>query len=249
MLKNTLTIGSVYIGDASTLSILQLIRIIVENTAGTDMGSPFINDPKRHRIMENIIDFPEGMKVPSFLPDRVTADVLIESFFVNVRFRRFPLFIGRDQTNHFQTCGIIEVFDRQSFLDGVESCYRDPLSADNYFLCHLFLVLSLGLLLAAPPVGTRQETVIQKLLSAKTDRAELFFRSAKSMCDPDSGFEDADFWSVQALSLMTVYMMAVSKRNRAYAYLGTLETTHGRSMANMITYRHGCTIRLRPGTA
>lgn len=67
------------------------------------------------------------------------------------------------------------------------------------------------------------------------------------MCDPDSGFEDADFWSVQALSLMTVYMMAVSKRNRAYAYLGTFETTHYRSMTNMIT-RHGCTVRLRPGT-
>jgi len=86
--QKTLTIDLVYIGDASTLSILQLIRIIVENTAGTDMGSPFINDPKRHRIMENIIDFPEGMKVPSFLPDRVTADVLIESFFVNVRVRK-----------------------------------------------------------------------------------------------------------------------------------------------------------------
>ena len=40
------------------------------------------------------------------------------------------------------------------------------------------------------------------------------------MCDPDSGFEDADFWSIQALSLMTMYMLVVSKRNRAYAYLG-----------------------------
>lgn len=49
------------------------------------MGSPFINDPKRHRIMENIIDFPENTKVPSFLPERQTADVLIESYFVNVR--------------------------------------------------------------------------------------------------------------------------------------------------------------------
>lgn len=74
-----------YIGDASTLSILQLIRIIVENTAGTDMGSPFINDPKRHRILEKIIDFPENARLPSILPDKQTADILIESYFINVR--------------------------------------------------------------------------------------------------------------------------------------------------------------------
>ncbi|KAK0623025.1 fungal-specific transcription factor domain-containing protein [Immersiella caudata] len=190
-----------YIGDASTLSILQLIRIIVENTAGTDMGSPFINDPKRHRILESIIDFPENTKVPSILPDKQTADILIESYFIN-------------------TCGLIEVFDRKAFIDGVETVYRDPLSAGHHSLCHLFLVLALGLLLAAPTAGSRQEAIIHKLLAAKMDRAELFFRSARSMCDPDSGFEDADFWSVQALSLMTVYMLAVSKRNRAYAYLG-----------------------------
>jgi hypothetical protein len=173
----------------------------VENTAGTDMGSPFINDPKRHRILESIIDFPENTKVPSILPDKQTADILIESYFIN-------------------TCGLIEVFDRKAFIDGVETVYRDPLSASNFFLCHLFLVLALGLLLAAPTAGSRQEAIIHKLLAAKMDRAELFFRSARSMCDPDSGFEDADFWSVQALSLMTVYMLAVSKRNRAYAYLG-----------------------------
>ncbi|KAK3357563.1 fungal-specific transcription factor domain-containing protein [Lasiosphaeria hispida] len=190
-----------YIGDASTLSILQLIRIIVENTAGSDMGSPFINDPKRHRIMENIIDFPENMKIPSMLPDRQTADVLVDSYFTN-------------------TCGIIEVFDKRAFIADVDTCYLDPLSTSPRFLCHLFLVLALGLLLAAPTPGSIEEEIIRKQLSAKEDRAEVFFRSAKTMCDPDSGFEDADFWSVQALSLMTIYMLAVSKRNRAYAYLG-----------------------------
>lgn len=71
-------------GDASTLSILQLIRIIVESTAGPEVGSPFIDDPKRHRIMENIIHFPENTMVPSCLPDRETTDVLVDSYFVNV---------------------------------------------------------------------------------------------------------------------------------------------------------------------
>ena len=71
-------------GDASTLSILQLIRIIVESTAGAEVGSPFIDDPKRHRIMENIIDFPENTMVPCCLPDRETTDILVESYFINV---------------------------------------------------------------------------------------------------------------------------------------------------------------------
>ena len=34
------------------------------------------------------------------------------------------------------------------------------------------------------------------------------------------GLEDADFWSVQALLLMTVFMLAKSKRNTAFALLG-----------------------------
>lgn len=52
------------------------------------------------------------------------------------------------------------------------------------------------------------------------DRAEIFFRSAKCLGDPTSGFEDADFWSVQALLLMSVYMLTKTKRNAAYAYHG-----------------------------
>ncbi|KAK3990564.1 activator of stress genes 1 [Cladorrhinum sp. PSN332] len=190
-----------YIGDASTLSILQLIRIIVESTAGPEMGSPFIDDPKRHRIMENIIEFPPDTRVPTLLPDKDTADYLIESYFTN-------------------TCGMIEVFDKSTFLRSVESCYRDPPSSSKFFLCHFFLVQALGLLLAAPAPGTPQAALVERQLAAKPDRAELFFRTARTMCDPGAGFEDADFWSVQALSLMTLYMLIISKRNTAYAYLG-----------------------------
>jgi hypothetical protein len=61
-----------------------LIRIVVENTAGSDMGSPFIDDPKRHRILESIIDFPQNIRSPAPLPDKETADVLIASYFTNV---------------------------------------------------------------------------------------------------------------------------------------------------------------------
>lgn len=44
--------------------------------------------------------------------------------------------------------------------------------------------------------------------------------NAKSLNDPLHGFEDADFWSVQALLLMSYYMLVKSKRNTAFALLG-----------------------------
>ncbi len=114
--------------------------------------------------------------------------------------------------------------DKTSFLQSVEECYKDPPSASNYFLCNLYLVLALGLLLAAPAPNSLEEAIVQKQLAAQPDRAELFFRSARTMCDPGDGFEDADFWSIQALALMTIYMLILSKRNTAYAYLGLFLT-------------------------
>ena len=62
--------------------------------------------------------------------------------------------------------------------------------------------------------------IIEKLRSEHIDRAEVFYLNAKSLSDPMTGFEDADFWSVQALLLMTIYMLAKSKRNTAFALLG-----------------------------
>lgn len=75
--------------------------------------------------------------------------------------------------------------------------------------------------MATPVPGSEEDTIIQKLQDGQTDRAELFFKSAKCLGDPTSGFEDADFWSVQALLLMAVYMLTKTKRNAAYAYHGT----------------------------
>lgn len=115
---------------------------------------------------------------------------------------------------------MIEVFDRKAFAQKLETCYAEPMAAEPTFLCLLYLVLAIGLLLATPLPGSEEEKTLQKLQAGHADRAEQFFRSAKKMCDPASGFEDADFWSVQALLLMSVYMLTKTKRNAAYAYLG-----------------------------
>lgn len=72
---------TVYVGDSATLSYLQLIRMLVESIAGQ---SDFTMDPKRHMIMEAKIGAPPIHMPSGILPDRMTADVLIRSFFINV---------------------------------------------------------------------------------------------------------------------------------------------------------------------
>lgn len=63
---------------------------------------------------------------------------------------------------------------------------------------------------------------LKKLQEGQEDRADQFFMTAKRLGDPMSGFEDADFWSVQALLLMSVYMLTQTRRNAAYAYHGSI---------------------------
>ncbi len=71
----------IYIGDASTLSFLQLLRMIVETTEGP---SPFTLDPERHRIKEPPFSLPSETELTHLLPEKQTALILVDSFFVNV---------------------------------------------------------------------------------------------------------------------------------------------------------------------
>ncbi len=119
---------------------------------------------------------------------------------------------------------MIEVFDRKEFLAVVDTCYTDPLTVDPNWLCLMYLTFAIGLVMAAPTAGSAESIIIQKLRAEEVDRAEVFYADAKSLGDPASGFEDAGFWSIQALTLMSVYMLAVSKRNASYAYYGMLSS-------------------------
>lgn len=187
-----------YLGDSSTLSFLQFIRMIVESVDGP---SQFTMDPSRYRLMELTSALPPDTRSSLLLPDRRTADILIKSYLIN-------------------TSSLIEVFDRKAFMRQLNVCFENPLAAEPTFLCLLYLVFAIGLVLATPPPGSEEETIVRKLQTGQADRAEVFFRNAKCLCDPTSGFEDADFWSVQALLLMSVYTLARTKRNAAYAYHG-----------------------------
>ncbi|EPE10259.1 fungal specific transcription factor domain-containing protein [Ophiostoma piceae UAMH 11346] len=187
-----------YIGDSATLSYLHLLRRMIESISGP---SDFTTDPSKGNIVENVVDLPPQIRPPSMLADRQTANVLVESFFTN-------------------TSGLVEIFDRHEFLSQMDACYKNPLSANSHFLCLLFLTFAIGLVMATPDPGTDEYAIVQRLNNQLFDQAELFFRSAKCLCDPLSGLEDADFWSIQALSLISIYMLAVSKRNAAFAYHG-----------------------------
>lgn len=206
----------VYVGDSATLSFLQLLRMMVENAVGP---SPFTNDPRRHKIVEGQFSLPPGTRYvlaqrkalciftdrharhTNLLPDQRTARVLVDAFFIN-------------------THGLLQIFERNQFLERLDTCYSDPLCTEPTWLCILNLVFAIGLTMATPLSGSSEALIVEKLRSEHLDRAEVFYLNAKNLSDPMTGFEDQDFWSVQALLLMSVYMLAKSKRNTAFALLG-----------------------------
>jgi hypothetical protein len=57
--------------------------MIIEGISGP---SDFTMDPRRHMIMENTISLPQDLRPTGVLPDQRTANLLISSFFTNVRF-------------------------------------------------------------------------------------------------------------------------------------------------------------------
>jgi hypothetical protein len=55
--------------------------MIVDTVSGP---SPFTMDPRRHRIVENTITLPANIRRTHLLPDRETANVLVDAYFTNV---------------------------------------------------------------------------------------------------------------------------------------------------------------------
>ena len=64
-----LTLVAVYLGDSASLSYLDTIRRLVENTLGP---SDFTNDPHRSKLLEGSIRVER--KPTHVLPDREAAD-------------------------------------------------------------------------------------------------------------------------------------------------------------------------------
>ena len=187
-----------YIGDSANLSFLQLLRMIVETISGP---SSFSLDIVRHRITEREFETPPDVDLRGLLPDKETALVLTEAFFTH-------------------THGMVEIFIERIFMRHVEHNYRDLSRLEPKWTCHLYLVLAIGFSLVTPGSGTKEEAVINNLRAKHPNRGEQYYFAAKKMSDPLTGFEDAGFWSIQALTLMALYMLTHSRRNTAYVYTG-----------------------------
>lgn len=102
-------------------------------------------------------------------------------------------------------------------METLQSYHADHRTADEAWLCLLHLVLAIGLAMASPIPGTQEFTVIEDLRSGNGRRAEELYCDAKDLSDHAGGLESGEFWSIQALAMMSVYNLAVSRRNLASA--------------------------------
>lgn len=96
------------------------------------------------------------------------------------------------------------------------------MDADPQWLCHLNLVFAIGLQLcrditAPSPVETG---ILRRLEGVGVKRAETFYHNAKGLKDPVLAIDGGELADVQSLLLAAIYMLASSKRNSAWGYLG-----------------------------
>lgn len=76
--------GLVYLGESASLSYLDTIRRVVENTLGP---SDFTRDSHKNKIVEGSIS--TSRRATYVLPDREAAEFLIDSFLSNVSLESF----------------------------------------------------------------------------------------------------------------------------------------------------------------
>jgi len=104
-------------------------------------------------------------------------------------------------------------------MTALEEMFKNPMAADDSWMCTLNLVLAIGLALVTTTPGTHSHVLIEKVRHDRDDAADHFYRTARSWVDPVEQIEDADLWSIQTLLLMAFYMLVKSKRSAACAYL------------------------------
>ncbi len=131
-----------------------------------------------------------------------------------------------------KTAGLFEIFDEASCRKRAAEKLEQPLDAEPEWLCHLNIVFAIGLQMRkdSPNRNSNAAKILERLEGNGLKRAERFYLAARQIKDPTIEFEDGGMGAAQSLLLMTIYMLAASKRNTAWAFLGTLkckiEVTH-----------------------
>jgi hypothetical protein len=121
-----------------------------------------------------------------------------------------------------KTIGLVQIFNKEDFMDNIAKTYQQPLDASPPWLCQLNLVFAIGLQMRrvnrTPEVTESQ--ILSRLGAENARRSEIFFLAAKHLNDSICGFEEGGIEAVQSLLLMAIYMLTASKRNTAWVYLG-----------------------------
>ena len=76
----------IYVGDAATITFLQIIRQIVESNVGV---CALTQDPKRNEMIEVHLKLPANVHLTYQLPQKQTALILVDAYFTHVRYITF----------------------------------------------------------------------------------------------------------------------------------------------------------------
>ncbi|VUC20311.1 unnamed protein product [Clonostachys rosea] len=184
-----------FVGNSSTLSYLQFMRIIVDHP--TEQSS-FTGDPIRHKIPENYVTMSPDIESPWILPEREAVDALIQFFFTNTR-------------------GLVELMERRHTEMTINAYYMNPASVHPSDLCNIYLTLAASLVMVVPTPGTEADYLLGPFSIGSIEQAEALLKSALYFGEQLPEFTDGDIWSVQAHALIAMYKFSVSKWNAAYA--------------------------------
>ncbi|CAH0049149.1 unnamed protein product [Clonostachys solani] len=184
-----------FVGNSSTLSYLQFMRIIVDRPTE---HSSFTSDPIRHKIPENHMTMPSDIESPWILPGREAVDALIQFFFTNTR-------------------GLVELMERRHLEMTVNAYYMNPASVHPSDLCNIYLTLAASLVMVVPTPGTEADYLLGPFSIGSIEQAEALLKSAMYFGEQLPEFTDGDIWSIQAHALIAMYKFSVSKWNAAYA--------------------------------
>lgn len=187
-----------YVGDSAVSSFLSLIQMVFEPVLGP---SEFTQDPRRHRVIEPLpTTMPEGPS-PELLPTMQKADRLVNLYFTN-------------------THGLIQAFQKETFVSIVRHTYDEPESAELPTLCIMNLVFAIGALFS-PILSTQSNSryEVSEQTSDDLERADKFYHIAKKQGNFLES-ECGELWSVQALLLSSTFLLIRGRFETCWKHLG-----------------------------
>lgn len=110
------------------------------------------------------------------------------------------------------------MLDHQALRGMLAKCYSSSACPDSE-MCLIYLVLAIGLIMQASP-APGNPYALRNCPPNRLEYAATLFRGAKSLANDHFEYTDGDLLSVQALALMTMYLVCSSHWNAAYSHIG-----------------------------